>query len=145
MSFEQILQDHASAMRELAGAITLFTGMYDRVLEQHLPARPVRPAIEAPAAEAATAEPVAPAPSGAESRVKPAPATAPPGAPAAAPEPGAPTLETLRERFEAISKAGHRERLKQLIRDIGGVPTLAKCDPARYGALLEAAEALGHG
>lgn len=140
MSFEQILQDHASAMRELAGAITLFTGMYDRVVEQHLPARPVRPAIEAPAAA-----PVTPEPTGSESRVKPAPATAQPGAPAAAPEPGAPTLETLRERFEAISKAGHREQLKQLIREIGGVPTLAKCDPSRFGALLAAAEALGHG
>ena len=144
MSFEQILQDHASAMRELAGAITLFTGMYDRVVEQHLPARPVRPAIQGPAAA-----PVAPEPSGAESRAKPAPAAAQPEAPppAAEPETGAPapTLETVRERFEAISKAGHRERLKQLIREIGGVPTLAKCDPAHYGALLAAAEALGHG
>ena len=72
MSFEQILQDHASAMRELAGAITLFTGMYDRVVEQHLPARPVRPAIEAPAAA-----PVTPEPTGSESRVKPAPANMP--------------------------------------------------------------------
>jgi hypothetical protein len=136
MSFEQILQDHASAMRELAGAITLFTGMYDRVVEQHLPARPARPALQGPAAAPGAPETVAPAP-------KPAPVPTP--AATAEPETGAPTLETLRERFEAISKAGHREQLKQLIREIGGVPTLAKCDPAHYGALLAAAEALAHG
>lgn len=140
MSFEQILQDHASAMRELAGAITLFTGMYDRVLEQHLPARPARPALQGP-----TAAPAAPEPSAPESKPRPEPASPPkPTADAETATP-APTLETLRERFEAISKAGHRERLKQLIREIGGVATLAKCDPAHYGALLAAAEALVHG
>lgn len=74
----------------------------------------------------------------------PPPAAAPqvPTAPPPMPSPASTlTMEQVRSKLADRSKAGHTERIKGVLKSFGAA-TLKDVDPARYGELLAAVEAL---